>query len=76
MIALPTFKHAEIINEDLVMIHHLPNKIKQNKPIYTGFSILEISKAHMFRFHYDVVLAKYVWTVDYCSPTQTVFAIT
>ena len=41
------------------MIHRLPNKIKQNKPIYTGFSILEISKAHMYRFHYDVVLAKY-----------------
>jgi len=59
MIALPTFKHAEIINEDLVMLHRLPTKIKQNKPIYTGFSILEISKAHMYRFHYDVVLAKY-----------------
>ena len=26
MIALPTFKHAEIINENLVMIHRLPTK--------------------------------------------------
>jgi len=58
MIASPTLKHAEIINKNLVMIHHLPTKIKQNKPIYTGFSILELSKAHMYRFHYDVVLAK------------------
>jgi len=41
------------------MIHRLPTKINQNKPIYTGFSILELSKAHMYRFHYDVVLAKY-----------------
>ena len=37
MIALPTFKHAEIINADFVMIHRLHTKIKQNKQIYTGF---------------------------------------
>jgi len=30
-----------------------------NQPIYTGFSILEISKIHMCRFHYDVMLAKH-----------------
>jgi len=59
LIASPTFKHLEIINSDLVMIHRLKAKIHQNKPIYTGFSILEISKAHMYRFHYDVMLAKY-----------------
>jgi len=59
LIALPTFKHLEIINPDLVMIHRLKAKIHQNKPIYTGFSILEISKAHMYRFHYDVMLDKY-----------------
>jgi len=59
LIALPTFKHAEIINSNLVMIHRMKAKIYQNKPIYTGFSILELSKAHMYRFHYDVMLAKY-----------------
>ena len=59
MIASPTFKHAEIINENLVMIHRVRPQIKQNKPIYTGFTILELSKVHMYRFHYDVMLAKY-----------------
>jgi len=59
MIASPTFKHVEIINKDLVMIQRLPAQIIQNKPIYTGFSILEISKAHMYRFHYDTIVAKY-----------------
>jgi len=41
------------------MIHRLRAKIHQNKPIYTGFSILEIFKVHMYRFHYDVMLARY-----------------
>ena len=59
MIALPTFKSAEIINPNLVMINRLRSRIYQNKPVYTGFSILELSKAHMYRFHYDVILAKY-----------------
>jgi len=27
--------------------------------MYTSFSILELSKVHMYRFHYDVILAKY-----------------
>ena len=59
LIALHTFKHLKIINPELVMIHRLRAKIHQNKPIYTGFSILELSKVHMYRFHYDVMLAKY-----------------
>jgi len=41
------------------MIHRLRAKIHQNKPIYTSFSILELSKVHVYRFHYDVILAKY-----------------
>ena len=57
--AQPTVRHVEIINPHLVMVHRLRSKIHQNKPIYTGFSILEIAKAHMYRFHYDVMLARY-----------------
>jgi len=59
LIAQPTFQHVEIINPELVMIHRLRAKIHQTKPIYTGFSILELSKIHMYRFHYDIMLAKY-----------------
>ena len=41
------------------MIHRLCAQIKQNKPIYTCFAILDLSKVHMYRFHYNVMLAKY-----------------
>jgi len=59
LIALPTFKHAEIINDNLVMIHRQRTRVHANKPIYIGFVVLEISKAHMYRFHYDVMMTKY-----------------
>ena len=58
-ISKPTFLHSEIINEDLVMIRAKKMKITLNKPIYVGFTILELSKLIMYQFHYDYVLAKY-----------------
>ena len=30
-----------------------------NKPIYVGFSVLELSKYHMYKFHYDVMKKHY-----------------
>ena len=30
-----------------------------DKPIYTGFIVLELSKLHMYNFHYKVMMAKY-----------------
>ena len=59
LIASPTFKHFEILNENLVMIRRLRAKIKLNKSIYTGFSILELSKVLTYKFHYDIMMAKY-----------------
>lgn len=32
---------------------------KLNKPIAIGFSVLELSKIHMYEFHYDVIKKKY-----------------
>ena len=33
--------------------------LKLNKPIYVGFSILEMSKVLMYRFHYEKIKARY-----------------
>ena len=30
-----------------------------NKPIYAGMCILDLSKLHMYKFHYDVIKAQY-----------------
>ena len=42
------------------------NKVKMNKPIYLGLSILEISKILMYGFWYDYMKPKYNGNVRLC----------
>jgi len=51
-LAKSTCKNFTIINEGLVMVKFMPKKIIQNKPMYTGFVALELSKVLMYEFHY------------------------
>ena len=55
----PTFKHRHIINENLVGVEKLKEKVKLNKPTYVEMSILDLSKLHMYSFYYDVLKEKY-----------------
>ena len=41
-------------------------KVKKNKPIYLGLSILEISKTLMYEFWYDYMKPKYNDNVKLC----------
>jgi hypothetical protein len=55
----PRYERSKIINNDLVQIEIRQTNIKFNKPVHIGFSVLELSKLHMYRFHYDVMKKKY-----------------
>lgn len=57
--AKPNFQSFKIYNEDLVAVNIKKTTIVLNRPIYAGFCILDISKLYMYRFHYDVMKAKY-----------------
>jgi hypothetical protein len=59
LIARPTFKSFDIINEDLVLIQMSRPKITLNKPIYTGFSVLDLSKELMYSLYYDTIKNRY-----------------
>ena len=41
-------------------------KVKKNKPIYLGFSILDLSKIVMYEFWYEYMKPKYVDNVKLC----------
>ena len=58
-IASPLYDGHIIYNEDLVAIKQKKKEIMLNKPIYAGMCILDLSKLHMYRFHYDVIKAQY-----------------
>jgi hypothetical protein len=55
----PTFSDRRIINEDLIMIEMDKSSVLLNKPIATGVSILDLSKVHMYNFHYNTIKEKY-----------------
>jgi hypothetical protein len=54
-IASPRFKSCTIFNENLVAVELIKGSITFDKPIICGFSILELSKQHMYKFFYDVL---------------------
>jgi len=62
----PNFKRSTIFNENLVSIEMGKIKLEFNKPIYVGFSILDLSKILMYEFHYDIMLKKYKNKLKLC----------
>ena len=59
LVAAPTFHAFKVITEDLVAIERRKTTLVLNRPIYVGFSILEMSKTLMYDFHYNHMKAKY-----------------
>jgi len=58
-IARPTFQSFNIISEEVTVIKLIKSDVLLDKPVYVGMSILDISKLHMYRFHYDNIVKKY-----------------
>ena len=59
LISLPTFKNVTVFRENLIAIERRKTSIKFDKPIYSGFSILDMSKTLMYDFHYNFIKVKY-----------------
>ena len=55
----PSFKNSHIINENLVGVEQQKAKLKLDKPVFMGMTILDLSKQHMYSFYYDVMKPKY-----------------
>ena len=58
-LASPLYDGHIIYNEDLAAIKQKKKDLLLNKPIYAGMCILDLSKLHMYQFHYDVIKKTY-----------------
>ena len=51
----PTYITHEIFSKDYVAIHEIKWVLILNKPIYIGFTVLDLSKWKMHDFHYNFI---------------------
>ena len=51
----PTYVTHKIFGENYAAIHEIKPVLILNKPIYVGFTVLELSKWLMYDFHYNFI---------------------
>ena len=56
LVSEPNYHTMNYISEDLSIIKMNKTKVKMNKPIYLGLSILDINKILMYEFWYDYIM--------------------
>ena len=58
-ISKPNFVSQKIFSKNFVAIHEIKPVLTLNKPIYVGFSILDLTKYSMYEFHYKYIGRKF-----------------
>ena len=58
-ISKPTFVSQKVFSKNFVAIHEIKPVLTLNKPISAGFSILDLSKYLMYKFHYKCIKSKF-----------------
>ena len=59
LVSEPNYHTRKRFSEDILAIKMKKTKVKMNKPIYLGMSILDTSKTLMYEFWYDYFKPKY-----------------
>lgn len=58
-ISKPNFRNVAIFNENFCAVQSYKTSVYFNKPIYIGFSILDMSKLLLYDFFYDFLISYY-----------------
>ena len=61
-VAKPSFCRGMSITDGITVLQSKVHTLTLNRPIYVGFSVLELSKLHMYDFHYNHMKSKYPYT--------------
>ena len=75
LVSEPNYHTINYISEDLSVIEMNKTKVKMNKPIYLGLSILDISKILMYEFWYDYMKPKCNDNVKLCYMDTDIFVM-
>ena len=59
LVSEPNYHTTKQFSENLLAIEMKKTKVKMNKPVYLGMSILDISKTLMYKFWYDYIKPRY-----------------
>ena len=71
----PNYHTTKYFSKNLIPIEMKKTKVKMNKPIYLGMSILDISKTLMYEFWYDYIKPKYEDAAKLCYMDTDSFII-
>ena len=74
-ISEPNYHKTKRFSENLLAIEMKTTKVKINKPVYLGMSILDISKTLMYKFWYDYIKPKYEDRAKLCYTDTDSFII-
>ena len=75
LVSEPNFHTMKLIDDNLAIIQMRRVKVKMNKPIYLGLSILDISEITMYEFWYGYVKNKYDSRANLCYMDTDSFVI-
>ena len=75
LVSEPNYHTMKLIDDNLAIIEMKKVKVKMNKPIYLGLSILDISKITMYEFWYDFIKSKYESRAKLCYMDTDSFII-
>ena len=70
-----TFVSQKLFSKNFVAIHKIKPVLLLNKPIYVGFSILELSKLLIYDFHYNYFKKKYDATLLFTDTDSLTYEI-
>ena len=75
LISKPNYHTTKRFSENLLAIEMKRTKVKMNKPVYLGMSILDISKRLMYKFWYEYIKSKYGDRAKLCYKDTDSFII-
>ena len=75
LVSEPNYHTTKSFSENLLAIEMKKTKVKMNKPIYLGLSILEVSKILMYEFWFDYMKSKIGDNVKLCYMDTDSFLI-